>query len=96
MSSIWRWFQAIAIGPVAAGAAIGMTVADRVRPRERDLERDHAAERAADHELEPLDPERVERGATGRAPGRASRPPGTPAPYGRPVAGSSDVGPVVP
>ena len=25
MSSIWRWFQATAIGPVAAGAAIGMT-----------------------------------------------------------------------
>ena len=26
MSSIWMWFQATAIGPVAAGAAIGMTV----------------------------------------------------------------------
>ena len=60
MSVTWRWFQATAIGPVAAGAAMGITVAHRVGPGQRDLERDHAAERAADDEVETLDPEGIE------------------------------------
>ena len=75
-----RWPSA----PVAAGAAIGSTWPTRVGPRQRDLERDHAAERAAGDERQPVDAERVERAATARAPGRASRPAGTSAPYGRP------------
>ena len=43
MSSTWRWFQAMAIGPVAAGAAIGTTVRHGAGRLERDLEGDHAA-----------------------------------------------------
>ena len=74
------------------GAAIGITCADRVGPGEGHLERDHPAERAAERQVEPLDPERIEQRATGRAPGRGSRPPGSAAPYGRPVADRSRSG----
>ena len=96
MSSIWRWFQATAIGPVAAGAAIGMTVRTASGPGQGDLERDHAAERAADDEVQPVDAERVEQPPLGarlvarrdRREGRAVRPARS--------RGSSEVGPVVP
>ena len=71
--------------------------ATRVGPRERDLQRDHAAERAADDEVEPLDARARRAAATARAPGRGSRPPGSAAPYGRPVARvDARSGPVVP
>lgn len=55
----WIRFQAIAIGPVAAGAAIGITWPTK-RAGGRDLERDHPAERAADDKRDLVDPERVE------------------------------------
>ena len=66
------WFQATAIGPVAAGAAIGTTSRDGVRPLERDLQGDHPAERPAGDEGETVDAERVRGGATAPGPGRAS------------------------
>ena len=77
-------FQAIARAPVAAGAAIGRTVADRLGALEGDLEGDHAAQRAAGHEGQALDPERVEERPLGarlvargdRREGRAVGPPG--------------------
>ena len=96
MSSTWRWFQAMAIGPVAAGAAIGMTWSHRRGPL-RGRPRGRPSRRAIRRRRGPAARCRARRaGATGRAPGRASRPPGSAAPYGRPVRGSIEVGPVVP
>ena len=60
------WFQAIAIGPVAAGAAIGTTWRTAAGRASADLEGDHAAERAADDQRDRIDAERVEQAPIGR------------------------------
>ena len=68
---------------------------DRVGPGQRHLERDHAAERATDDEIESLEPEGVEQPPL-RPRLVACRDRREGGPYGRPVRGSTEVGPVVP
>ena len=89
------WFQAMAMGPVAAGAPMGTTWRTACGSLQRDLEADHAAQGPAGHEREPLDAEAV--GEPPDGPGLVARgrlgEGGAPGP---PVAGFVEVGPVDP
>ena len=68
---------------------------DLVGEHDRPLERLHPTERAARHRREPLDPERIQERALGPDHVRDGDHREV-EPYGRPVAGSGDDGPVVP
>ncbi len=92
----WMWFQAMAMGPVAAGAPMGTTWSHGVGSLQRDLQADHAAQGPAGHEREPLDAEARRRARQmARASSRAVGC-GKSAPHGSPVAGLTEVGPVDP
>ena len=95
MSSTWIRFQAMAIGPVAAGAAIGMTCRDRPWPLEGHLERHHPPSEPPVTSASRSIPRASRSAHCARAWSRVVTS-GNAEPYGRPVAGSSELGPVEP